>query len=268
MLLNAFKCGFEHDVCSCHKSQPKEFTWVYDKPGDIEIYFESSFLDGLKSNCNNKFLWFSESKALYFDRYDYLLQNLNQFKTYKKIFVHDYDLLYSDSIFEYCPAGSNKSWIVDGKIYEKNKLVSMICSGKNVTSGHKFRNKMAHFLKNSGFPIDFYGRNVNPFDKKETALADYCFSVVIENSKYPHYYTEKIMDCFATGTIPIYHGSPEIHKEFNMDGIILFDESFNFGSLSKDLYLSKLDAVKDNFEREKTHKIADDHIFDLVKKYV
>ena len=33
------------------------------------------------------------------------------------------------------------------------------------------------------------------------------FSVCIENDVYDTYFTEKILDCFATGTIPIYKGT-------------------------------------------------------------
>ena len=76
------------------------------------------------------------------------------------------------------------------------------------------------------------------------------------------------MDCFATGTIPIYYGSPEIFNNFNKDGIIILDESFNFECLSFDLYYSKLNAINDNFIKEKNHKIADDVLFEKIEKYI
>lgn len=268
MNLHAIGSGFGHDISSCHGHKPINFEWIYDQPGDIEIYFEPSAINGLHSNCKNKFLWLSESKGLFLDLYERIKNNLDSFRSFKKIFVHDYDLLFTDSIFEYCPPGSNKSWIVDGTLYNKSKLISMIASGKNVTQGHKYRNRVMSYYQNHGYPIDFYGRSHNPFNNKKIPFADYCFSIVIENCQYTHYYTEKIMDCFATGTIPIYWGSSEIHKEFNKDGIILFDENFDFNMLSKELYESKLEAVRDNFEKAKTHKMADDYLYELVKKYV
>jgi hypothetical protein len=76
------------------------------------------------------------------------------------------------------------------------------------------------------------------------------------------------MDCFATGTIPIYYGSPEIYKNFNMNGILLLDNSFNYDILSFELYQSKLDAIHDNFIKEKNHKIADDVLFEKLQKYI
>ena len=91
----------------------------------------------------------------------------------------------------------------------------MVSSGKTMCDGHHFRNNMMIQFKNTGFPIDYYGRSFNPFEKKEDVLRDYCFSITIENERYSNYYTEKLMDCFACGTIPIYYGTPEVMKMFN-----------------------------------------------------
>ena len=53
--INAIGSGFSHDICSCHRSQPANFEWVYKPDGEIEVYFEPSFLAGKFSNCKNKF---------------------------------------------------------------------------------------------------------------------------------------------------------------------------------------------------------------------
>ena len=123
-------------------------------------------------------------------------------------------------------------------------------------------------FKNKNLPIDFYGRSHNPFKMKEEPLANYCFSFVIENGSYSNYYTEKIMDCFACGTIPIYWGSPDIGKLFNLNGIIIFDDDFNFNNLSYDLYYSKMEYIKENFLLEKNHKIADDTLYEKIQNYI
>jgi hypothetical protein len=112
--------------------------------------------------------------------------------------------------------------------------------------------------------IDYYGRSFNPFDVKEDVLNDYYFSIAIENEKYSNYYTEKLMDCFATGTIPVYYGTPEIDKMFNMDGIIILDNTFDITQLSPELYYFKIYAVKDNFERCINHQTADDFIYERI----
>jgi hypothetical protein len=53
-----------------------------------------------------------------------------------------------------------------------------------------------------------------------------------------------------------------------MNGILLLDNSFNYDILSFELYQSKLDAIHDNFIKEKNHKIADDVLFEKLQKYI
>lgn len=48
-------------------------------------------------------------------------------------------------------------------------------------------------------------------DKKRT-ISNYKFSLCFENAIYPGYLTEKIMDCFVAGVIPIYLGDPNVKK--------------------------------------------------------
>ncbi len=84
------------------------------------------------------------------------------------------------------------------------------------------------------------------------------FSVVIENGFYNSYFTEKILDCFATGTIPVYMGSPDIAKYFNSDGIIFLSEEFE---ISDDMYYNKMSAIEDNLERCKQYEVLEDFIF-------
>ena len=83
------------------------------------------------------------------------------------------------------------------------------------------------------------------------------FCVVIENCKVDYFFTEKLIDCFLTGTIPIYWGCPSIGKFFNINGIITFDtkeECFDIiDTLSEEKYLNMLSHVKENFEEAKKY---------------
>ena len=65
----------------------------------------------------------------------------------------------------------------------------------------------------------------------------------------------------ATGTVPIYYGSPSIVEKFNPEGIIMLDENFNIDDLSADLYHSKMEAIKDNFDRVQNHVGSDDILY-------
>jgi hypothetical protein len=47
---------------------------------------------------------------------------------------------------------------------------------------------------------------------KIALMSDYQFAVCFENTDYPGYITEKIIECFAAGVIPIYTGASDIEE--------------------------------------------------------
>jgi len=271
MQLSSFGSPFRHTYSSCLNIKPTNFEWVHDNSSssDIEVYMDYDVLGGCNSKSKNKFLWLCESKEIIEEQYNFVKNNCDILKQiYKKIFITDKTFLNIDNIFEYCPPGSNHTWILDKKIYPKTKLISMVCSGKNLTSGHIYRNNKMKEFQLKRYPIDYYGRSFNPFDKKEDVLNDYYFSIAMENGSYSTYYTEKIMDCFATGTIPVYYGSPDISDYFNADGIIFLDDSFDMSKITPEYYYSKQDAIKDNYERCLKQVTADDYIYEKISELI
>jgi hypothetical protein len=134
-------------------------------------------------------------------------------------------------------------------------MISLITSNKSFTSGHKTR---LEYVDKIGSQVDLYGRGFNEIEYKEDGLCDYMFSVAIENDFYETFFTEKILDCFATGTIPVYLGAPDIGDYFNMDGIILLSDEFD---VSEEIYYNKMDAVIDNLERVKKFEVLEDFIW-------
>ena len=149
-------------------------------------------------------------------------------------------------------------WVQDRKVHEKTKLVSMIASNKRMCEGHARR---LQFVDKFRDKLDFYGRGFNEISCKEDGLRDYMFSVGIENAVYDTYFTEKLTDCFACGTIPIFYGCKGVTEYFNEDGIIFLDDDFDLSVLTKDLYYSKIDAIKDNFERSINFPVAEDYLY-------
>ena len=138
----------------------------------------------------------------------------------------------------------------------------MIYSDKNIFEGHRLR----HEISKNVNEIDLFGRGTpNPVDYKEESLLDYRYSIVVENSKTDNYFTEKLIDCLAVGTIPIYWGCPNIDNYFNLDGIITFNtlEELNkiLPTLNKNLYESKLDAITNNLEKSKEYNVTEDWIY-------
>eukprot|EP00620_Florenciella_sp_RCC1587_P021099 CAMPEP_0182561832 /NCGR_PEP_ID=MMETSP1324-20130603/4262_1 /TAXON_ID=236786 /ORGANISM="Florenciella sp., Strain RCC1587" /LENGTH=60 /DNA_ID=CAMNT_0024774579 /DNA_START=220 /DNA_END=399 /DNA_ORIENTATION=+ len=50
------------------------------------------------------------------------------------------------------------------------------------------------------------------------------FHIAIENVKSNGYFTEKLLDCFLTRTVPLYWGCPNIGEYFEVEGMIIIDD--------------------------------------------
>jgi hypothetical protein len=247
---------------SIYKQESKYIEWVNHEATEtfyvdraISLAFDDE--DSLK-----KYGWLLESQNICPDVIEDVKRNyLHYARTFDAIFTHNQELLSLHKKFKFAPLYG--TWIAEPQLYPKTKLVSMICSNKVMCEGHQYRLSWAQRLHDK---VDFYGRGYNEIQTKDEGLADYMFSVAIENASYETYFTEKIQDCFATGTIPIYYGSPDIGKFFNPDGIILLTDDFDVSQLTSDLYYDKLEAVKDNLKRVKNYPINEDYIYNVYLK--
>jgi hypothetical protein len=167
----------------------------------------------------------------------------------------DLILTYYDSILSNLPNAKLNyfagTWITDIKEnFDKNKLVSFITSNKNFATGHKVRMEVVETLRDK---FDLYGRGFNEISNKIIGLENYRYSVVIENEFMENWFTEKIIDCFMTKTIPIYMGCPNIGDFYDDAGIIKFntkDELSNIlDSLDSIDYSSFAESVEKNYNK-------------------
>ena len=239
---------------SVHGKESKYIEWVSDG-GDATFYIDNTINDGIQDNRTGpKYLWLLESKFIKPGLVESIIENRQLVEdTYDTIFTHDQRLLSLGDKYKWVPAQG--TWIKEPKIYEKSKMISMISSNKRMCEGHL---KRLEWVEKIGDQVDLYGRGFNEIAEKEEGLCDYMFSVAIENGEYETYFTEKLLDCFATGTIPIYLGAPDIGEHFNLDGIIILSDEFD---VSEDIYYSKMDAIRDNLERAKEMEILEDFIY-------
>ena len=154
------------------------------------------------------------------------------------------------------------------KLYQKSKLMSMIYSFKQWTPGHRLRHQLAGRVDG----LELFGSGTGKHLKsKDIGLADFMFSIVIENNRTEKYFTEKILDCFATGTIPIYWGCPDIGDFFNKKGIMSFEKIEDLPELFSKLedpeyYNQLLPYVKENYEKVQEYKIYEDWMYNNVYK--
>ncbi|MDX2476058.1 MAG: glycosyltransferase family 10 [Gammaproteobacteria bacterium] len=95
-------------------------------------------------------------------------------------------------------------------------------------------------------------------------MQEYMFQVVLENCILDTYFTEKIIDCFVTGTVPIYYGTSKISEFFDQDGIIQFttlEELFSIlGRLTPEEYRKRSKAIAHNYELSQKYLLAEDWI--------
>lgn len=256
---------------SCSYKSPSLFKW--EREGDTRVFIDHSIRHLREKTKYNDFGWFSESPELQSSVKEYLINNKELLKEYYiNIFTFDQEIIDLDpDFFLWNPPGSNLPWTPeeDYGIHNKNKICSIINSGKDYASGHKFRNKLANIYSNC---VDVYGSKIGPrwkenwYKEKKDYLKDYMFSIVIENCQSPNYYTEKITDCFSLGVIPIYWGSEKVYSDFNPEGIIRYTENFTPDQLNKELYESKIDYVMDNLERVKKLQSADDLLYQSISR--
>jgi hypothetical protein len=66
--------------------------------------------------------------------------------------------------------------------------------------------------------------NPQPCGDKKLTISRYRFAFAIENITYPGYHTEKIIDCFAAGVIPIYLGDPLIEQSIPREAFVHLTE--------------------------------------------
>ncbi|MBR0095513.1 MAG: hypothetical protein IJP91_09560 [Synergistaceae bacterium] len=126
---------------------------------------------------------------------------------------------------------------------------------------------MALKCKKSGLVDTFGTFDGGSYAVLEDTLKDYRFSIAVENDITQLYFTEKITNCFAAKTIPIYLGAQRIGEFFNTDGIIQISLK-DIDNIEKILaqctaeeYERRLPAVIDNFERVREYENMNDYLF-------
>lgn len=91
-----------------------------------------------------------------------------------------------------------------------------------------------------------------------SVYSEYNFVIAMENTNVPGYITEKIMNAYSGGAIPIYWGTSEVNEFFNKDSFV---------------NVSDFDSIDEcveyviNMETEKIHWMMDQPIFNEHTKY-
>lgn len=192
----------------------------------------------------------------------------------------DVILSYNDEVLRLCPNArffyfQTVSWI-DEKDYkaidtiQKKFLVSNLTGFKRMCKAHEFRHflylnqqmfdpNVFVFFRSSAPPIlpPLLNNPIlgNDLASKMALFREFQFSLIIENTRERHCYTEKLVDCLITKTIPIYYGCENIGEYFDTTGWILIttesvDEILEkCKALHPGYYSQYTDVIEKNYQK-------------------
>ena len=90
----------------------------------------------------------------------------------------------------------------------REKFCAALSKYKPVDAPGKSMNNMESIESTNGTSGDMWQR-------KRAFLSHYKFTIAFENSSYPGYHTEKILDPMQVNSLPVYWGNPHIDRHFN-----------------------------------------------------
>lgn len=164
------------------------------------------------------------------------------------------------------PHGGTRIHESDWRIWEKEYIVpSIIASPKRSLPGHKLRHDLIASMDVKD--LHPFGPEYMPIKHKLGALAPYRFSVAIENVNTGLWFTEALLDCFLTGTVPIYWGSREAieHWGFDPAGIIHCTIEWALPNVVKSVtashYEDMLPAIERNFIKAHEYTCPEDWLW-------
>lgn len=209
----------------------------------------------------------------FFGFHNWVIQNYNLFSV---IFT------WSELILNSCPnavffdhgaRSEGDEWLRTFTDINKKFEISFLSGAKKITEGHKLRQEIYLLEDQVKIPRKWYyvlddfnwedynrggiGRSTNEtgatFNNipKRICYNESMFHVAVENVKHNNWYTEKIGDAFASKTVPIYWGCPNIGDYFDERGIIKFETKEELipiiTSLTPELYESMKPYIEINY---------------------
>ena len=192
----------------------EDFTFVLDSENPDYLLFNKFGENHLNPKYKNaiKIAFYTENKIPDLNEADYAIghQHINYLDRYFK-----YSIFLKASFQNIKNARKNAF---------NNPMRKKFCAAVISNSHYSFRNIFINEL-NKYKKIDMggkYGNNVGgKVNNKIKFLSSYKFSIAMENSDSDGYISEKIVDAFNSGTIPIYYGDYMLDEYINPKSYIL-----------------------------------------------
>ena len=224
----------------------------YFKP--VELYVDS--LQNFSDNDNYKILWVKEVEEIS----NFKSKALNNSKKFDLILTYDEEILRTCNnsiMFEF-----GTSWIHNYDYSTKKKFqVSHLVGNKSLTYGHKLRKEIYYNQDKLKIPTDFYVSSFSPIQNTKNSkiiydskneLFESQFHICIENSKQKNLFTEKLIDCLFTKTVPIFYGCDNIGDFFDIRGFYIINNFLDLmnvcNNLTENSYYDKIDYIEKNFK--------------------
>ena len=203
----------------------------------------------------------------FLDRFDFIL-------------THNQDIINSrKNAFLYEFGGC---WTRDYNFGDKKFGVSTLIGGKKLAPGHNIRTQVLNRSGEINIPKriwlskNFPPRNSgseNPIlSGSKSDMFDTQFHICIENVKRDNWFTEKLLDCLYTKTIPIYYGCPNIGKWFDTRGFVVVDNATDIiescNKLTPEYYEKHLEFVEENFKRAQNYMDVSENVKRSIEKNI
>ena len=223
----------------------------------VVIYNDEYVPQGARGSC----ALMLEPRSILPHVYEWLDSHWSMFSV---VFTHDSKLLQTCSNAKLVLWGGVWNWSAK----PKTKGISMVASFKDFAEYHQIRKDLA-LIFDSWDKVDCFGTYKDreaPFVWSDEYLADYKFSIPVENYIDDYWFTEKICNCFANKVVPIYIGAKKIGEFFNMDGIIYVEDWHDIPNIVCNLdvdaeYEKRKAAIDDNYNRVKNFVKFEDWFF-------
>jgi hypothetical protein len=204
-----------------------EFSENLNQPLDALLVFNHVHADVVVC-CPRDRVWCVMQEPYHRGMSDWMVEDLGQFSRVLSPIRPDY---LPDTTTHHLGQGC-LPWFIDkgydilieGGVPHKTNDLSFISSNRCYLPGHRRRLDFMSWLHNEGsVACDFYGRGIRKIEDKWDALAPYRYSIVVENTVAPHYWTEKLADSFLALTLPFYFGCPNVDEYFPEGAVIMID---------------------------------------------
>jgi len=170
---------------------------------------------------------------------------------------------------EFCPVGG---WIGDIAL-EKRNQITYLMSSKIYTNAHRLRFMILRRWgdrKTIGNFEFFMHRSPPRVPSKDPFYANAKFNIACENQLINNMFTEKLLDCFTSRTVPIYFGCPNLGKYFDVRGIIQFNTieqlEHILATLTPDDYERRLPYVEANYQLSRPY--CEQNIYQRIENIV